>query len=217
MPVAVVAFTRDLRITDHPALAHACAHAEHVVPLFVFDDAILRGDFNRPNRTGYLLESLVALDDALQGVGARLVVRRGDWVDTVLRVAARRRRLGGPPQRRRERVRAPPHRRPPSPCRRRRHRGARARGRDGAAGGRGRPRRPRPLPGVHPVPPALVGGAPAPHRADARTGPAPRPARPRQPAGARRPRRGRPQPRRAARGNRRGARPPGGVDGRAPP
>ena len=39
--VAVVVFTRDLRVDDHPALADAARDAEHVVPLFVFDDAIL--------------------------------------------------------------------------------------------------------------------------------------------------------------------------------
>ena len=37
---AVVVFTRDLRVRDHPALSAAC-HAERVVPLFVIDDALL--------------------------------------------------------------------------------------------------------------------------------------------------------------------------------
>ncbi len=84
--VAVVVFTRDLRVDDHPALARAAREAEHVVPLFVFDDAILRSGFNRPNRTGFLLESLRDLDDALRQLGGRLVVRRGDWVREVARV-----------------------------------------------------------------------------------------------------------------------------------
>jgi len=85
--VAVVVFTRDLRITDHPALAQAAASADQVVPLFVFDDHILAGRFNCPNRTGFLLESLADLDSELQAVGAHLVVRRGRWVETVLEVA----------------------------------------------------------------------------------------------------------------------------------
>jgi deoxyribodipyrimidine photo-lyase len=84
---AVVVFTRDLRVSDHPALAHAVRDHDVVVPLFVFDDAILRGAFNRPNRTGFLLESLADLDAALRTLGGRLVTRRGDWVDSVLRVA----------------------------------------------------------------------------------------------------------------------------------
>jgi deoxyribodipyrimidine photo-lyase len=84
--VAVVVFTRDLRVDDHPALARAVRDAEHVVPLFVFDDTILGSSFNRPNRTGFLLESLHDLDDALRALGGRLVVRRGAWVDQVAEV-----------------------------------------------------------------------------------------------------------------------------------
>lgn len=87
MDVAVVAFTRDLRLSDHPALAAACADARHVVPLFVFDDAILGGPFNCPNRTGFLLECLTDLDQVLRGVGARLVTRRGAWAATLADVA----------------------------------------------------------------------------------------------------------------------------------
>ena len=34
------------------------ADADEVVPVFVLDDAILSSSFNRPNRTGFLLESL---------------------------------------------------------------------------------------------------------------------------------------------------------------
>jgi deoxyribodipyrimidine photo-lyase len=84
--VAVVVFTRDLRVDDHPALARAARDAEHVLPLFVFDDAILASAYNRPNRTGFLLESLHDLDDALRALGGALVVRRGDWVDEVATV-----------------------------------------------------------------------------------------------------------------------------------
>ena len=42
MSTAVVLFTRDLRVHDQPALAEAARTSEHVVPLFVLDDAILR-------------------------------------------------------------------------------------------------------------------------------------------------------------------------------
>ena len=50
----------------------AARDAELVVPLFVFDDAILAGSFNCPNRTGFLLESLADLDRraATRGAGA---------------------------------------------------------------------------------------------------------------------------------------------------
>jgi deoxyribodipyrimidine photo-lyase len=84
---SVVVFTRDLRVDDQPALARAARNAEHVVPLFVFDDVILGGSFNCPNRTGFLLESLHDLDDALRALGGNLVVRRGDWVQEAVKVA----------------------------------------------------------------------------------------------------------------------------------
>ena len=87
MPTAVVVFTRDLRVHDHPALTAAIRNSERVVPLFVFDDAILRSPFNQPNRTGFLLESLTDLDHSLRELGAALVIRRGEWVHEVTRVA----------------------------------------------------------------------------------------------------------------------------------
>jgi deoxyribodipyrimidine photo-lyase len=83
---AVVVFTRDLRVHDHPAL-HAATRTGSVVPLFVFDTAILRSRLNRPNRTRFLLESLADLDGTLRERGGRLVHRTGDWVDEVLAVA----------------------------------------------------------------------------------------------------------------------------------
>ena len=84
---AIVVFTRDLRVHDHPVLGDALRTADRVVPLFVFDDAILASGFNTPNRTGFLVESLHDLDRSLRTRGTRLHVRRGDWVDEVLTVA----------------------------------------------------------------------------------------------------------------------------------
>ena len=87
MAVSVVVLTRDLRIRDNPALAAAVDDGEQVVPLFVLDDAVLATAHGRPNRLGFLLESLADLDRSLRGLGGALVVRRGDWVDEVLAVA----------------------------------------------------------------------------------------------------------------------------------
>jgi deoxyribodipyrimidine photo-lyase len=87
---SVVVFTRDLRVTDHPAL-DAAARAGPVVPLFVFDESILTSAFNRPNRTGFLVEALADLADALRDLGAALVVRRGDWTTEVMRCVHERR------------------------------------------------------------------------------------------------------------------------------
>jgi deoxyribodipyrimidine photo-lyase len=86
-PTAVVLFTRDLRVHDHPALARATALAERVVPLFVLDEALLGSDFARPNRLQFLLESLRDLDRSLKALGGALIVRRGDTVREVIAVA----------------------------------------------------------------------------------------------------------------------------------
>jgi deoxyribodipyrimidine photo-lyase len=84
---AVVLFTRDLRVRDQPALASAAREADTIVPLFVFDDVLLRGDCGSPNRLSFLLDSLRDLDRSLRERGGRLVVRRGDPVEEALRLA----------------------------------------------------------------------------------------------------------------------------------
>jgi len=83
---AIVLFNRDLRLSDNPALA-AAAKAERTVPLFVFDDALLRSRFAAPNRVAFMLEALHDLDEGLRGAGGRLFVRRGDPVREALAVA----------------------------------------------------------------------------------------------------------------------------------
>ena len=87
MRVAIVLFTRDLRLHDNPALRAACDEYERIVPLFVLDDAILER-FGAPNRVAFLLESLRDLDHSLRAQGAALVVRRGDPVEEVRTCAA---------------------------------------------------------------------------------------------------------------------------------
>ena len=76
---AIVLFNRDLRVHDHPALA-AAAKAERTVPLFVFDERLLRSRFAAPNRVAFMLEALRDLDERLRRMGARLYLRRGDPV-----------------------------------------------------------------------------------------------------------------------------------------
>ena len=87
MSSSVMVFTRDLRVTDNPALAAATADGEHTVPLFVFDDALLARCGDHANRLGFLLESLHDLDRSLHDRGGALAVRRGDWVRTVIATA----------------------------------------------------------------------------------------------------------------------------------
>jgi deoxyribodipyrimidine photo-lyase len=89
MSVGIVLFTRDLRVTDNPALWYAVHDHDQVVPLFVLDEAILGGNYNRPNRAAFLAESLADLDSSLRDRGAGLVVRRGRTVAEVAELARR--------------------------------------------------------------------------------------------------------------------------------
>jgi len=89
MSVAVVLFTRDLRVHDNPTLRAAVASADEVVPMFVLDEAILRSSYNSPNRGWFLAGSLRGLDASLAELGAvGLVVRRGDVAEETASVAA---------------------------------------------------------------------------------------------------------------------------------
>src|ERR1700753_472964 len=83
---AVVLFTRDLRVTDNPAL-WAASRAERTVPLFVLDDAILGTRFAAPNRVADMREALIDLDGRLRAMDGRLFLRRGQVVEEAMRVA----------------------------------------------------------------------------------------------------------------------------------
>lgn len=74
-------FRRDLRLHDNLALDAALRESDgQVVPLFIFDDAILASPRVGAARVQFLLESLVALDTALRERGSQLVLRHGDPV-----------------------------------------------------------------------------------------------------------------------------------------
>jgi deoxyribodipyrimidine photo-lyase len=84
--VAVVLFTRDLRLHDNPALVAAVEAAATVLPLFVLDDGIGGTRYgSAPNRLGFLHESLVDLDASLRRLGGALDVRRGEVVAETVR------------------------------------------------------------------------------------------------------------------------------------
>jgi len=83
MENAIVLFTRDLRVRDNPALAMACARARHVLPLFVFDPALAVP----PNRARFLAESVAVLRAELRERGGDLVIRQGEPVSEVIRLA----------------------------------------------------------------------------------------------------------------------------------
>lgn len=87
MNVSVVLFTSDLRLHDHPAL-RAADEARQVVPLFVRDRGVADAGFAAPNRLAFLADCLRDLDSGLRERGGRLVVRSGDVVGEVCKVAA---------------------------------------------------------------------------------------------------------------------------------
>ncbi|GGQ01164.1 cryptochrome/photolyase family protein [Streptomyces roseolilacinus] len=88
MTTAVVLFTADLRLHDHPPLRAALRAHEAVVPLFVRDEAVTAAGFAAPNRTAFLADCLRDLDAGLRRRGGRLVVRSGRVTDAVCAVAA---------------------------------------------------------------------------------------------------------------------------------
>lgn len=74
---ALIWFRRDLRLTDHSALLHALAHADRIVPVFVFaPDEDLGWAAGAASRW-WLHHSLVALARALRKRGSQLIIQRG--------------------------------------------------------------------------------------------------------------------------------------------
>ncbi|MGW2384867.1 cryptochrome/photolyase family protein [Streptomyces sp. NPDC001658] len=88
MTISVVLFTCDLRLHDHPPLRAALDGTDRVVPLFVRDRAVDDAGFAVPNRLAFLADCLRDLDAGLRARGGRLIVRGGDLVDQVCKVAA---------------------------------------------------------------------------------------------------------------------------------
>ena len=81
-------FRRDLRLTDNTALNAAIeVSAGHVVPVFVLDDALLKGKDVAPARVQFMLAALTELDTNLRSRGSSLIVRKGNPKDELLAVA----------------------------------------------------------------------------------------------------------------------------------
>lgn len=78
----LVWFRRDLRIADHVPLHRAAARGE-VVPVFVFDRALLHHPETASARVAFMLSCLQSLDQDLRDRGGRLILRFGDPVDVL--------------------------------------------------------------------------------------------------------------------------------------
>jgi deoxyribodipyrimidine photo-lyase len=84
---AVHWFRRDLRITDNTALAAAAAAAESVVPVYVVSTWKGPHRWTGAPRQTFLCGSLASLDGNLRALGSRLLVREGNAVDALIRLA----------------------------------------------------------------------------------------------------------------------------------
>ncbi len=80
----IVWFRLDLRVADNPALAAACERGGPVIPVYIHSP-----DEERPWEPGaasrwWLHQSLSALGTQLERLGAKLVIRRGPTLETLL-------------------------------------------------------------------------------------------------------------------------------------
>lgn len=79
-PPILVWFRRDLRLSDHPALADAAGTGRPVIPVFINDD-LVDGLLAAPKwRLGL---GIGALDDALRDKSSRLILRKGDALEVL--------------------------------------------------------------------------------------------------------------------------------------
>ncbi len=77
MSIAVHWFRADLRLRDNSALHAACAEADAVIPIFIFDPAILQSPENGAPITAFMLRMLASLKKDLAAIGIRLTFRHG--------------------------------------------------------------------------------------------------------------------------------------------
>jgi len=82
MSRTIVWFRRDLRVSDHAPLYRAVLRGS-VIPVFVFDRALLHHPETAPARVAFMLDCLHHLDQDLRQRGGRLILRYGDPVEVL--------------------------------------------------------------------------------------------------------------------------------------
>lgn len=80
-------FRRDFRIADNTALAAAVKAGEEVVPVYIASDWKGSHDWTGPARQEFLCGSLASLSKNLEVIGGRLIIRRGDAVAELEKLA----------------------------------------------------------------------------------------------------------------------------------
>ncbi len=87
MSTALVWFRRDLRTHDHAALHHALKAHRRVYCVFVFDTGILDPLPRRDRRVEFILRAVEEVAAALREMGGALIVRHGDPLLEIPRLA----------------------------------------------------------------------------------------------------------------------------------
>jgi deoxyribodipyrimidine photo-lyase len=77
---------RDLRLSDNPTLGKCLENASSVIPLFIFDPAILNSSNVGPKRTAFLIEGLRSLAKDLSARSSRLIIRTGNPVEVLKKI-----------------------------------------------------------------------------------------------------------------------------------
>jgi len=75
--IAIFWFRRDLRLEDNVGLFHALQSEYPVIPLFIFDEAILNSLPKDDARVGFIHDSLSKINSKLQEFGSSLLVKKG--------------------------------------------------------------------------------------------------------------------------------------------
>ena len=75
--IAFFWFRRDLRLEDNIGLFFALESKYPVIPLFIFDEAILDSLPKNDARVGFIHDSLAAINIKLQEIGSSLLVKKG--------------------------------------------------------------------------------------------------------------------------------------------
>lgn len=78
-------FRRDLRLADHPGLSEAAASGRPIIPVFIHDEVVETHGAAPKWRLGLAVQ---AFDAALQGLGAKLILRRGPALDVLRALVA---------------------------------------------------------------------------------------------------------------------------------
>ena len=80
-------FRRDLRITDNTALSAAANQATEVIPVYILSDWKSHHAWTGAPRQQFLCDSLLSLSQNIASIGGELILREGEAVAELLRLA----------------------------------------------------------------------------------------------------------------------------------